>query len=235
MHYQGIIHRDIKPANLLWTEDRSTVKIVDFGVSHYHPKLDRRKGNAKDPSEDDSSLFPETDLLKRTGTPSFLAPEVVWFPEQDVDPSPATSSDTLASNPNRLTNRLSTTIGSKTTAMPAQRPPITTAIDLWSLGVTFYCFLFGHTPFIVPESIQENVHHNEYMLYHQICTQDWPVEDTMGADRVVTGGRNPSSHDEGSVIISLLDQMLQKDPKNRIALTELKVHLIPLNLCNTAH
>lgn len=35
MHYNGIIHRDIKPANLLWTADRRSVKIADFGVSHF--------------------------------------------------------------------------------------------------------------------------------------------------------------------------------------------------------
>jgi serine/threonine protein kinase len=35
VHHNGIIHRDIKPANLLWTADRRTVKIADFGVSHF--------------------------------------------------------------------------------------------------------------------------------------------------------------------------------------------------------
>ncbi|KAI0248910.1 kinase-like domain-containing protein [Lactifluus subvellereus] len=34
VHFQGIIHRDIKPANLMWTSDRRTVKISDFGVAH---------------------------------------------------------------------------------------------------------------------------------------------------------------------------------------------------------
>ena len=30
----------------------------------------------------------------------------------------------------------------------AQRPPITKAIDIWALGVTLYCFIFGQCPFI---------------------------------------------------------------------------------------
>ncbi|EDR08829.1 uncharacterized protein LACBIDRAFT_162730, partial [Laccaria bicolor S238N-H82] len=96
LHHQGIIHRDIKPANIIYTTDRQSVKIIDFG-------------GTRDAIED-AALFPDSDLLKRIGTPSFLSPEVVWFAD-------------------------------------ANRPPITKAIDIWSLAITFYCLLFGHTPF----------------------------------------------------------------------------------------
>lgn len=218
VHNQGIIHRDIKPANLLWTRDRAVVKIIDFGVSHFSPTT---QGLRKGLHPDDVMLFPENDLLKRIGTPSFLAPEVVWFADHASKLSPATSSDTLASASS------SATIQDGIDSMPQKRPPVTKAIDIWSLAVTFYCFLFGHTPFNVPASMNANVYHNEFVLYKQICTQDWAVDDTMGADRASTGGRHPRDPScEGFMIVGLLDRMLQKDPRSRITLLEVKVRAI---------
>lgn len=214
MHHQGIIHRDIKPANLLWTEDRTVVKIIDFGVSHFTTTSQSRQGLLPD----DVMLFPETDLLKRIGTPSFLAPEVVWFADDGLNPSPAASSDTLTSISS------SATVQGGQESMPRKRPPVTKAVDIWSLAVTFYCFLFGHTPFTVPAN--GNVYHNEFMLYNQICTQDWSVDDTMSADKTSTGGRHPRDpSSEGFMIVDLLDRMLQKDPRSRVTLLELKVHI----------
>ena len=222
VHHQGIIHRDIKPANILYTRDRRAVKIIDFGVAHFIPPT-RTKG--KRPRSDfdiDVSLFPGSDLLKRAGTPAFLAPEVVWFVDRALDLSPSPSYDTISPSSNG--SHSNQTIGAS--IIPKKRPPITKAIDIWSLGVTFYCFLFGHTPFSVPTSANENVHHNEFVLYNQICTQDWPVDEYMGADCIPTGGRQvqPESASSGnSNVVYLLVHMLQKDPKLRISLLEIKV------------
>ena len=200
------------------------MKIIDFGVAHFIPPT-HTKGKQRSARPDfdiDASLFPGSDLLKRAGTPSFLAPEVVWFVDSAPDLSPSPSYDTIS--PSSIGSHSNQTISPST--IPKRRPPITKAIDIWSLGVTFYCFLFGRTPFSVPASGNENVHHNEYVLYHQICTQEWPVDEYMGADCVPTGGqqlqlKNASS--DSVNVIHLLGHMLQKDPKLRIALLEIKV------------
>lgn len=109
---------------------------------------------------------------------------------------------------------------------PKQRPPVTKSIDVWSLGVTFYCLLFGHTPFTVPSSPNENMQRSEFVLYNIICTKDWPVDASMGADSVATGGKRPTESDsEGYSVVQLLGQMLQKDPQNRTSLQEIKVQV----------
>ena len=204
VHDQGIIHRDIKPANLLWTENRTTVKIIDFGVSHFLPSL--RKTSEK--LDEETALFSEDDLHKRIGTPSFLAPEVVWL------------DNILESEEVGVTSRTAFSPSQETVKnASSKKPPITKAIDVWSLAVTFYCLLFGHTPFNISD-----VNHNEYTLYHKICTEDWSADETMGADSISTGGRHPKNKGfAGFTVINLLNRMLQKDPRQRITLGELKV------------
>jgi serine/threonine protein kinase len=214
VHHQGIIHRDIKPANLLWTEDRRQVKIGDFGVSHFS-YAQRLAAAGKDGDKDphDPILLDDSDLTRRAGTPSFLAPEVVYehtytSPSSSSPPSGASSIYAVGS---------SSTVAS---SLRRPRPPITKAIDIWALGVTLYCLLFGKTPFIA----DPNLPTSEWSLYNSICNNDWEPEETMGFDRILTGGRTPKDDDsEGSMVIHLLDHFLDKDVLQRITLDEVKV------------
>jgi [calcium/calmodulin-dependent protein kinase] kinase len=217
VHYQGIIHRDIKPANLLWTADRQMVKISDFGVSHfsYAQRLAAAgRGNALDDAND-PILLDDSDLSKRAGTPPFLAPEVIA--EYNGDPSPSISASATSTTLPSL--RSAPHIGSSSTVRPntSHRLQITKAIDVWALGVTLYCLLFGKIPFRAPDS-------SEYMLYNIICKNDWEPEDTMGYDRLLTGGRKPKDKkSEGFVVMNLLDKLLEKDPNKRMTLDQAKV------------
>lgn len=217
LHSMNIFHRDIKPSNIMYTHDRRSVKLIDFGVSHvtFPPSQRKRKSSTQSEGDPDRDLFPQSDLGKRNGTPSFLAPEIVWFSGASDKPN-SQSCDTFSP---------SSTVVGPTPLASKDRPPLTKAIDLWALGVTFYCFLFGHTPFSGSSDDDENgnVHHQEFLLYHQISTQDFPVEEAMGRECIPTGGRHPDDRrSDGFLVIQLLEGLLEKDPMRRMSLSEVK-------------
>ncbi|KAJ3967611.1 kinase-like domain-containing protein [Lentinula raphanica] len=192
LHHQGIIHRDIKPANLLWSTDHDRVKIADFGTAHfsYAQRLAAAKASNSpiDDTEEDPLLLNDADLAKRAGSPAFLAPEIVWefiewpqaakfYPSYSPLPPPPTSSS--------LPNSSSSEAILPLPAPP--RPPVTKSIDIWALGVTLYCLLFGKTPFRPPGEAGE--HMTEWTGYQWVCNHDWRVEEMMGRDSVLTGGQ----------------------------------------------
>lgn len=81
------------------------------------------------------------------------------------------------------------------------RPRITKAIDIWALGVTLYCFIFGQCPFTAA---------TEFELFDVIPTQPlsfpYPLQDNDLED--------------------LLHKLLTKDPDERITLDQVKVSTI---------
>ncbi|KZT01532.1 kinase-like protein [Laetiporus sulphureus 93-53] len=200
LHHQGIIHRDIKPANLLWSADRRTVKITDFGVSHfsYAQRLAAAGSGSIDPDDQDPILMDDSDLSKTAGTPMFLAPEIVT----DTSVEASSSSSTLQ------------------LSAPRRKPAITKAIDVWAFGVTLYGLLFGHLPFSAA---------NEFEIFQVIRRQDWDVDPYMGVDQIPTGGRHQKpqkkgEETEGYLVVNLLERLLEKDARKRITLDEVKRH-----------
>lgn len=136
-------------------------------------------------------------LSKTAGTPSFYAPEII-----SDDQYKAFSSDSL-----------------NNTAQPVPRRQITKAIDIWALGVTLYCLLFGRVPFDPSDQ-------SEFTLYRLICEDDWGILKTMGSDKIQTYGRQPRKvhkDTEGYTAVKLLEGLMDKDPSARIGLDQVKV------------
>lgn len=268
VHYQGIIHRDIKPANLLYTFDRSHVKIGDFGVSHfsYAQRLSAIGAAGGDPASQDKMdpiLLDDSALTMRAGTPMFIAPEVVWeyrIPTTTSSPSlargqPLSQLPRSASIPDRSSvggssaSPLSLRDGADSTSpisgsnspssSSSGRPPVTKAIDVWALGITFFCLLTGTLPYEASA--------NEWALFGKIANQNVTLPADLGVDRVPVTGRREIDHDwekgrvwrksegkqklnEGNLIHELLEGLLQRDPANRITLDELKVRILHLHI-----
>lgn len=83
---------------------------------------------------------------------------------------------------------------------PGEPPYSGRLADIWSLGVTLYCLVFGRIPF-------EDM--NILSLYNKIRTQPLKI---------------PEDSDVSGELQDLLHKMLVKDPQDRITLAEIKDH-----------
>lgn len=204
MHHQGIIHRDIKPANLLWSSDRRTVKITDFGVSHLSvAQLLARHGKGGAPLDEmDAILMDDSDLSKTAGTPLFLAPEIVAdTPFDDA--------------------------GNNSAAIPVRKQPITKAIDVWAFGVTLYGLLFGVLPFMstTEYDIYRIIRHQDWEPLETMGS------DKIPSGKRYPPPHAKGDQSEGALAIDLLQRLLEKDAKKRITLYHVKVCISLLHGC----
>lgn len=184
LHMQGIVHRDIKPANLLVSLDY-VVKISDFGVS-FASSLG---------SSDEGVQFSDMELAKTVGTPAFFAPELCQ-----------TNFSSSASTVN-----ISSADMQKTTSSSSAFPKVNHKIDIWALGVTLYCLLFGKVPFNAE---------SEFKLFDVIVNEElnFPAgPDAFHSPQEVTSEEFESAKD-------LLRKMLDKDSTSRIDIPEIKQH-----------
>lgn len=87
---------------------------------------------------------------------------------------------------------------------------VTYKIDIWALGVTLYCFIFGCLPFYAD---------SEYQLFQSICHDDVKFPD-MTRWRVAT----PLTDTEFKLAKDLILKLLDKNPETRIEIDEIKQH-----------
>lgn len=87
------------------------------------------------------------------------------------------------------------------------RPPITKAIDVWALGVTLYCFVYGCCPFIAE---------TEYELFNIIPRRQLQLQESVSGRELVD-----------KELQDLISRLLEKDMFKRITLEEVKVRPSP--------
>lgn len=154
-------------------------------------------------------------LAKTAGSPAFYAPELCYtgeeFQTQPITSAPATTTNTAVRAPETPSGSGLPHSQSLSDTVLRKKPKITKAIDVWALGVTLYCLLFGRTPFDAETTFQ---------LYQVIPREDYTIPDRMGSDAVPTRGS-----EEGREVIYLLSRLMEKDPERRITLPEVKVRL----------
>uniref|UniRef100_A0A3Q4I4J7 calcium/calmodulin-dependent protein kinase n=1 Tax=Neolamprologus brichardi TaxID=32507 RepID=A0A3Q4I4J7_NEOBR len=74
------------------------------------------------------------------------------------------------------------------------------ALDVWAMGVTLYCFVFGMCPF-----------YDEYIVYLHNKIKNKPVE-------------FPETPLISNELKELIERMLEKNPETRITIPEIKLH-----------
>lgn len=193
LHGNGIIHRDIKPANLLWTDATySRVKITDFGVSHSGMLPIRSEESGSTPNgherqeHHDLAGVDQGDLARSVGSPAIIAPELCL-----TDRYPLSTAQCIAiaqgaswEADDHKGEEIWGNSGCKEASClsPAFALMSGQAIDVWALGVTLYCLLFGALPFTSA---------SEFGLFSVIPWSDYIIRTRMGLDGVLIGPRGP--------------------------------------------
>lgn len=169
LHSRGIVHRDIKPANLLVDAD-NRVRISDFGTS----------------------LWEDGDGARTEGTPAFWAPEMVGF-VGTMQTLPKRSESRISEFSSTFPMRQAPDLNLDRTQILGQDESAqpTPAVDLWALGATLYCLLFGRTPFS--------------------GSTEWALFRSIRCDDVIFPANVPISR----ACLELIHGLLTKDPSQR--------------------
>lgn len=139
-------------------------------------------------TEDGNGFIDELELAKTAGTPAFFAPEICL------------GHDALEKfNPDKKATKKGLCISFM--------------IDIWALGVTLHCLLFGQLPFISEFELE---------LFHKIVNDSltFPSLETMCSN----GVSDISCREEYEQAKDLLGRLLEKNPFERISIQDIKDH-----------
>ncbi|KAI5857230.1 kinase-like domain-containing protein [Tricharina praecox] len=107
----------------------------------------------------------------------------------------------------------------------AAKVPITSAIDVWALGITLFCFIFGRLPFMAE---------SEFKLFRCIAEEELviplrrirPHKPELAPDHILTPEELEEYETEAvdEDLRDLIKRLLTKNPSKRILLKEVKRH-----------
>lgn len=186
LHLNNIIHRDIKPANLLVNQN-GIVKISDFSISvilNNNSEFATSRNTFVDNGKDDF-----VKLIKNEGTPAFFAPEVCLGTE-------IWDTFSIAKTDDNDSNYY-----------------ITFAVDVWALGVTAFCILFGRLPFTSKYDLK---------LFEKIVNK--PLKKPDFTKLFQNNISNIVSLIEFELAMDFLNELMVKNPMKRKSIVELKNH-----------
>lgn len=109
-------------------------------------------------------------------------------------------------------------VSTNSSAVDIRPPPITHKIDIWAFGVTLYCMLFGKVPFIA----ESELHLFGVIVNEPLVFPDEPESPSLS----VSSDQSPRSFDGPQLELAkdLLQHVLEKDPKKRYDIMDIKQH-----------
>ncbi|XP_062080975.1 serine/threonine-protein kinase OXI1-like [Humulus lupulus] len=194
LHKLGIAYRDLKPENVM-VQENGHIMMVDFDLS---TKLSPRTTPASSPCSSNSVATSRNSLSSKKRPSPFHR-----LCNSGISPEDLASMNGHSENSARAesdsTEKSNSFVGTEEYVAPEiiSGEGHNFAVDWWSLGVLLYEMLYGVTPFKGS---------NRKETFYRILT------------------KTPDLNGEATPLRDLIRKLLEKDPKQRIELEEIKGH-----------
>lgn len=195
LHKKGIVYRDLKPENVL-IQENGHLMLVDFDLS---TKLVPKSPDTRPSYEPVKKSEPQTKKTKLPKIYPFCKSGISPDESANSDKTGDNSSNSEASESDSVVGKSNSFVGTEEYVAPEiiQANGHDFSVDWWCLGVVLYEMLYGTTPF---------KGNNRKETFYRILT------------------KSPDLIGETTPLRDLIRKLLNKDPKQRISLEEIKGH-----------